>query len=109
MSAPGAPSNLSSDPSATQAPQASTAISPSASEKPAGHQDVRQLAPEVSDTATETAPPQKTQNASGGHPAAAAAGSPELARAKTQLMAVLRRFPDFPIPGILFVDIMPLF
>lgn len=35
--------------------------------------------------------------------------SAELASAKISLQKVLRSFPDFPIPGINFVDIMPLF
>jgi adenine phosphoribosyltransferase len=42
-------------------------------------------------------------------PAAAAASASELARAKVELKATLRHFADFPIPGIDFVDILPLF
>jgi len=44
-----------------------------------------------------------------GQPAAAAAGSSELARTKITLLGALKRFPDFPIPGINFIDILPLF
>jgi adenine phosphoribosyltransferase len=33
----------------------------------------------------------------------------ELARQQISLRAALRQFPDFPIPGIDFVDILPLF
>jgi len=33
----------------------------------------------------------------------------ELATLKTQLKAALRQFPDFPSPGILFEDILPIF
>jgi len=33
----------------------------------------------------------------------------ELARAKKTLKASLRQFPDFPSPGILFEDILPIF
>jgi len=33
----------------------------------------------------------------------------ELARTKISLRAALRQFPDFPVPGIDFVDILPLF
>ena len=33
----------------------------------------------------------------------------ELARRKTQLKHSLRQFPDFPSPGVLFEDILPLF
>jgi adenine phosphoribosyltransferase len=42
-------------------------------------------------------------------PAANASGSSELASAKIKLHRALRQFPDFPIPGIDFVDILPLF
>ncbi|KJZ77386.1 Adenine phosphoribosyltransferase [Hirsutella minnesotensis 3608] len=49
------------------------------------------------------------QDASGRQPAAAAASSAQLASAKMTLHKTLRQFPDFPIPGIDFVDIMPLF
>lgn len=35
--------------------------------------------------------------------------APELASIKKSLHAALRQFPDFPIPGIDFVDILPLF
>ncbi|KAE8440668.1 hypothetical protein EG329_006832 [Mollisiaceae sp. DMI_Dod_QoI] len=38
-----------------------------------------------------------------------AASASELARTKVELRAALRQFPDFPIPGIDFVDILPLF
>jgi adenine phosphoribosyltransferase len=33
----------------------------------------------------------------------------ELASTKLSLRAALRQFPDFPIPGIDFIDILPLF
>ncbi|KAB5578335.1 phosphoribosyltransferase-like protein [Coniochaeta sp. 2T2.1] len=49
------------------------------------------------------------QDASGRQPASAAAGAAELARTKISLHAALRRFPDFPIPGINFIDILPIF
>jgi len=39
----------------------------------------------------------------------AAASASELARTKISLRAALRNFPDFPIKGIDFVDILPLF
>lgn len=42
-------------------------------------------------------------------PAAAAAGASELARTKITLLGALKHFPDFPIPGIKFIDILPLF
>ncbi|KAI9735749.1 MAG: adenine phosphoribosyltransferase [Claussenomyces sp. TS43310] len=42
-------------------------------------------------------------------PSAPATGTSELSRAKMRLHAALRNFPDFPIPGIDFVDILPLF
>jgi adenine phosphoribosyltransferase len=38
-----------------------------------------------------------------------AAGSTELASLKIKLRGALRQFPDFPSPGILFEDILPIF
>ncbi|CAK7237534.1 adenine phosphoribosyltransferase [Sporothrix bragantina] len=62
-------------------------------------------------TATSTEPTTTTSghNASGGQPAAAAATTTELASAKVVLYDALRRFVDFPIKGIVFIDIMPIF
>jgi len=42
-------------------------------------------------------------------PATLTSSPAELARRKINLQAALRQFPDFPIPGINFVDILPLF
>jgi len=42
-------------------------------------------------------------------PTTSAASASELASTKISLRAALRQFPDFPIPGIDFVDILPLF
>ncbi|KAI2262900.1 adenine phosphoribosyltransferase [Ophidiomyces ophidiicola] len=42
-------------------------------------------------------------------PATAAARAAELASLKVGLRAALRQFPDFPSPGILFEDILPIF
>jgi adenine phosphoribosyltransferase len=49
------------------------------------------------------------QDASRGQSAAAASTAAQLAGAKVILRKNLRNFPDFPIAGIDFVDIMPLF
>ena len=50
------------------------------------------------------------QNASQGTVASTAPSSAsELSNLKVKLRAGLRQFPDFPSPGILFEDIMPLF
>ena len=49
------------------------------------------------------------QHASGGQPPAAAAAAAELASTKVALYDSLRRFADFPIKGIVFIDIMPIF
>jgi adenine phosphoribosyltransferase len=38
-----------------------------------------------------------------------ASSSSELASTKSRVKAALRQFPDFPIPGIDFVDILPIF
>ncbi|KAK7430154.1 adenine phosphoribosyltransferase [Neonectria magnoliae] len=50
-----------------------------------------------------------SQDASGRQPSALPSSAAELASAKISLRNSLRSFPDFPIPGINFVDIMPLF
>jgi len=42
-------------------------------------------------------------------PSSAPASASELASVKISLRAALRQFSDFPIPGIDFVDILPLF
>lgn len=49
------------------------------------------------------------QDASRRQPSAATSASAELSGAKVELRKDLRSFSDFPIPGITFVDIMPLF
>jgi adenine phosphoribosyltransferase len=47
--------------------------------------------------------------AQGGQPAPHASAAAELASLKIKLKAALRQFPDFPEPGILFEDILPIF
>ncbi|KAI3392126.1 hypothetical protein diail_6138 [Diaporthe ilicicola] len=49
------------------------------------------------------------QHASGRQPTASSSTAAELASAKISLEKALRCFPDFPIPGINFLDIMPWF
>ena len=49
------------------------------------------------------------QDASQGGNPTTSTGAAELAGAKVALRAGLRQYPDFPSPGILFEDIMPLF
>ncbi|KAJ5109770.1 adenine phosphoribosyltransferase 1 [Penicillium argentinense] len=44
-----------------------------------------------------------------GHPAAHPSSAAELASLKVRLRGALRQFPDFPSPGILFEDILPIF
>ncbi|KAF2124461.1 adenine phosphoribosyltransferase [Dothidotthia symphoricarpi CBS 119687] len=54
--------------------------------------------------------PTLTSNAAqGGLAAAHASPAAELASLKMKLKAALRQFPDFPAPGILFEDILPIF
>jgi len=50
-----------------------------------------------------------SQDGSGRQPTSSATAAAELARIKISLYGALRRFPDFPTPGINFIDIMPLF
>lgn len=61
--------------------------------------------PDASASSSSTA----AQDASGRQPTASSSTSAELASAKISLEKSLRRFPDFPIPGINFLDIMPWF
>jgi adenine phosphoribosyltransferase len=49
------------------------------------------------------------QDASGRQPTTSSSTAAQLASAQVELRRNLRQFPDFPIPGIDFVDIMPLF
>jgi adenine phosphoribosyltransferase len=42
-------------------------------------------------------------------PASGSAAAAELASLKIRLKSALRQFPDFPAPGILFEDILPIF
>lgn len=60
-------------------------------------------------TNTHAANPSTSQDAQGGQSTAASASAAELASTKVALYGALRRFPDFPIKGINFIDIMPLF
>lgn len=50
-----------------------------------------------------------SDDASRGQPAATASGATELSSIKITLLKALKHFPDFPIPGIKFIDILPLF
>ncbi|KAH7319991.1 phosphoribosyltransferase-like protein [Stachybotrys elegans] len=52
---------------------------------------------------------ESTHDASGRQPSSSAAAASQLAGAQISLRKTLRHFADFPIPGIDFVDIMPLF
>lgn len=69
----------------------------------------------TSSTSTETPIPASStnptsgQDASGRQSSSAASAAAELASTKISLLGALRSFPDFPIPGINFIDIMPLF
>ncbi|KAJ5580157.1 adenine phosphoribosyltransferase 1 [Penicillium hispanicum] len=44
-----------------------------------------------------------------GHSSSHSSSAAELASLKVRLRAALRQFPDFPSPGILFEDILPIF
>ncbi|KAK5992670.1 Adenine phosphoribosyltransferase [Cladobotryum mycophilum] len=60
-------------------------------------------------TSAPTATAITSQDASGRQPSSASSAAAQLASAQITLRSTLRQFPDFPIPGIDFVDIMPLF
>ncbi|KAF3762161.1 PRTase-like protein [Cryphonectria parasitica EP155] len=59
--------------------------------------------------ASEPAATATAQHASRGQSTSSSSTAAELASAKISLEKSLRRFPDFPIPGINFLDIMPWF
>lgn len=61
-----------------------------------------------SDTTVATAS-SATQDGPGRQPTTAAAAAAELASTKIKLLGSLKSFPDFPIKGIQFIDILPLF
>lgn len=75
-----------------------------------------QPAPTAEEASTHT-----SLNASGRQPSSSTTGAAELAsqpvvdmpsdreETKKRVLSALRRFPDFPIPGIDFIDILPIF
>lgn len=67
------------------------------------------LTSDLSSTIQTTSAAAAQQDAPGRQPSAATSAAAQLASAKISLRNHLRHFPDFPIPGIDFVDIMPLF
>jgi len=54
-------------------------------------------------------PTENADNAKGRFSSSSASGAAELARLQVRLRAALRQFPDFPTPGVLFEDILPIF
>jgi adenine phosphoribosyltransferase len=61
------------------------------------------------DDPSSTAPNPSADNAQGRLAASASASAAELSSLKIRLRNSLRQFPDFPTPGILFEDILPIF
>jgi adenine phosphoribosyltransferase len=53
--------------------------------------------------------PSSTENATRRDPPTSSSSTSELTSVTLKLRQSLRQFPDFPIPGIDFVDILPLF
>jgi len=85
---------------------------------PHGHPDNTAPSTENVDRASTASHPPATKpdpttapdhGAQGGLAAAYASGPAELSHLKVNLRSALRQFPDFPSPGILFEDIMPIF
>jgi adenine phosphoribosyltransferase len=87
---PGSPAT---NPSAPQDASAAHQHASSTSSHPSAHQPDPTTAP----------------NAEGRLAPSAASSSSELASLKVGLRGALRQFPDFPSPGILFEDILPIF
>ncbi|PLN77717.1 adenine phosphoribosyltransferase 1 [Aspergillus taichungensis] len=65
------------------------------------------MTPPVSDPVSTQSPDAAAQVA--GQSSSHASRSAELSSLKIKLHAALRQFPDFPSPGILFEDILPIF
>ncbi|OJJ54037.1 hypothetical protein ASPSYDRAFT_161200 [Aspergillus sydowii CBS 593.65] len=63
----------------------------------------------MSQQPSSTAPDASTTAQVAEHPSSAPSRAAELASLKVKLRAALRQFPDFPSPGILFEDILPIF
>ncbi|KAL3472433.1 phosphoribosyltransferase-like protein [Aspergillus californicus] len=63
----------------------------------------------MSQQSSSTSPDASTTAQVAGHPSSAPSRTAELAGLKVKLRAALRQFPDFPSPGILFEDILPIF
>ena len=61
------------------------------------------------DSSTSSHPPVGSDVAQGRFSPTAASGAPQLSALKIDLRAALRAYPDFPKPGILFEDILPIF
>ena len=99
-------------------------VHPNTTSTPANTSSAEHPAPHLHKDSTASHPPQGTPDptltgsttggdsadaAQGGLAAAGPAAAAELASLTLRLKNSLRQFPDFPSPGILFEDIMPLF
>lgn len=91
---------------------------PTASNESSHNHPVRDLSsvPAQDKPATASHPPaskpdptENAENAQGRFSSSAASGATELSSLQVRLRAALRQFPDFPSPGILFEDILPIF
>jgi adenine phosphoribosyltransferase len=97
-------------PTSSFQPRSPSASSSLPAPKPLGSHPVYPTeSPTSTAPATTSAIEQTAEDGSRGQSATATPGSTELARAKITIKSALRKFPDFPIKGIEFVDIMPLF
>lgn len=64
----------------------------------------------MSQSSSSNPPPNATSTSQvSGQPSAHPSRTTELASLKVRLRAALRQYPDFPSPGILFEDILPIF
>ena len=83
---------------------------PSNQDSTSAHPPREKPDPTLSQSQPATASSNSTQHASQGSiTSSPPASASELASLKVKLRGGLRQFPDFPSPGILFEDIMPLF
>lgn len=65
--------------------------------------------PTTSSNTTVATASTESQDGQGRQPTAAATAAAELASTKIKLLGSLKSFPDFPIKGVQFIDILPLF
>jgi len=73
------------------------------------HRDPSSSSPPSNPETSSNPPPDQTDGSQGRLATSAASSASELSSLEMRLHSALRQFPDFPSPGILFEDILPIF